>query len=308
MTRLFLFRCLFKYNESMSEKFPVPQAENLVGRFEDFKSDFYDDSFIRGKESENNGEVISDPKEVLRRLFEEYSTGKLENELEKSERDKEIIKIAIEAVKSIAAEYGREDFVEITENHIHLFPDGGVEELTKGRLAVGSHATVLGEAFVDRRDDLATAITTFHELWHTLASYNAIQITTEGDLDWYRSGFSIQSRDGEKKMFHYLDEALVGHATKRFVDEVLRQHTDFAQLIEQIEVDGGEIDTTRQRELGDFLKYLDIVLERNNEGFSDRTEILNMFMRAQVTGNLLPVARLIEKTFGKGAFRKLSEF
>lgn len=292
----------------MSEKFPVPQAENLVGRFEDFKSDFYNDSFIRGKESESKGEVITDPKEVLRRTFEEYSTGSLENELEKSERDREIIKIATEAVKSMAADYGRENFVELTDSHVHFFPDGGVEELTKGRLAIGSHATVLGEAFVDRRDDLATAITTFHELWHTLASHNAIQVTIEGDLDWYRSGFSIQSRDGKRKMFRYLDEALVGHATKRFVDEVLRQQTDFAQLIEQIEGDGGEIDTTRQRELGDFLKYLDIVLERNNEDFSDRTEILDMFMRAQVTGNLLPVARLIEKTFGKGAFRKLSEF
>lgn len=292
----------------MSEKFPVPQAENLVGRFEDFKSDFYNDSFIRGKESESKGEVITDPKEVLRRLFEEYSTGALENELEKNERDREILKIAADAVKSMATEYGRQDFIKLTEDHVHFFPDGGVEELTKGRLAIGSHATVLGEALVDRRDDLATAITTFHELWHTLASHNAIQITTGGDLDWYRSGFSIQSRNGETKMFHHLDEALVGHATKKFVDEVLRLRPDFAEQIKQAEEEGEEVDTTRRRELDDLLKYLDIVFERNREDFSDRKEILDMFMKAQVTGNLLPVARLIEKTFGKGAFRKLSKF
>lgn len=292
----------------MIEKFPVPQAERLVGNFEDFNLDFYDDSFSRNEESKNEGDVITDPKKVLRRLFEEYSSGSLDMELEKSERDREILKIATEAVKSIATEYGRENFVEITENHIHFFPDGGVEELTKGRLAIGSHATVLGEAFVDRRDDLATAITIFHELWHTLASHNAIQIKTDGELDWYRSGFSILSRDGKKKMFHHLDEALVGHATKRFVNEVLRQRPDFAQQIEEVEIDGGEVDTTRQRELGDFLKYLDIVLERNGEDFTDRKELLDKFMKAQIIGNLLPVARLIEKTFGKGAFRKLSEF
>jgi hypothetical protein len=159
---------------NMSEKFPIPQAERLVGNFEDFNSDFYDDSFSREKESEEKGGVITDPVEVLRRTFEEYSTASLETELEKTEREIEIIKIATDAVKEMATEYGREKFVELTDDHIHLFPDGGVEELTNGRLAIGSHSTVLGESFVDRRDDLATAITTFHELWHTLASYNAI--------------------------------------------------------------------------------------------------------------------------------------
>lgn len=292
----------------MKETFPVPQAERVVGKFEDFNSDFYNDSFDREKESKDEGEVITDPKEVLTRLFKEYSTGSLENELEKSERDLEIIKIATEAVKNMAAEYGREDFVELTDDHIHLFPDGGVEELTNGRLVIGSHSTVLGESFVDRRDDLATAITTFHELWHTLASHNAIQVKIDGKLDWYRSGFSIMSRDGKKKMFHHLDEALVGHATKRFVNEVLRQRPDFVAEIEMIESGEGEVDTTRQRELTDFLEYLDVVLERNKGEFSDREEILDLFMKAQVTGNILPVARLVDGTFEKGAFRKLSEF
>lgn len=292
----------------MKEKFPIPQAERLVGNFEDFNSDFYDDSFSRKVESENKGDVITDPKEVLRRLFEEYSTDSLENELEKSERELEIVKITTEAVKKMATEYGREDFIELTDDHIHFFSDGGVEKLTKGRLAIGSHATVLGEAFVDRRDDLATAITTFHELWHTLASHNVIQVRTDGELDWYRSGFSILSRDGKTKMFHHLDEALVGHATKRFVNEVLRQRPDFTEEIEKIESGESEVDTTRQRELGDFIKYLDMIFERNEEEFSSREEILDMFMKAQVTGNILPVARLVEKTFGKGAFRKLSEF
>jgi len=292
----------------MREDFPVPQAERLVGNFGDFNSDFYDDSFSRKGGSENKGEVITDPKEVLRRIFEEYSTESLANELEKSECDHEILKIATEAVKSLATEYGRENFIALTDDHVHFFSDGGVAELTEGRLAVGSHATVLGEAFVDKRDNLSTAITTFHELWHTLASHNAIQIRTDGELDWYRSGFSILSRDGKTKMFRHLDEALVGHATKRFVNEVLRGRPDFAQKIEEVEIDGGQVDTTRQRELGDFLKYLDIVLERNSDDFSSREELLDMFMRAQVTGNLLPVARLIEKTFGRGAFRKLSEF
>ena len=292
----------------MVEKFTVPQAERLVGNFEDFNSDFYDDSFSK-KDSENKGEVISDPNEVLRRLFQEYSTEPFEGqELEKSERDREILKIAVDAVKAMAAEYGRESFIEITEDHVHFFPDGGTEKLTKGRLGIGSHSTILGEVIVDRRDDLSTAITTFHELWHTLASYSAIQVKTDGELDWYRSGFSILSRDGKTEMFHYLDEALVGHATKRFVNEVLRQRPDFSELIENIENQNEEVDTTRKRELGDLQEYIDIIHERNKDDLLSKEEILNMFMKAQVTGDLLPVARLVDNSIGKGAFRKLSEF
>ena len=52
----------------MNEKFPIPQAERLVGNFEDFNSDFYDDSFSREKKIEEKGEVITDPVEVLKNI------------------------------------------------------------------------------------------------------------------------------------------------------------------------------------------------------------------------------------------------
>lgn len=290
----------------MNEKFPVPQAEALIGYFDELDPEFFSDK-VKEYATDSEGNVINDPKEVLKNIFNESSIKQYEGfEIEKSERDLEIIAIATDAVKKFAAEYGREQFVELTHDHIHFFKDGGVEEFTEGRLGIGSHATVLGEALVDRRDDLSTAITTFHELWHTLASYNAIQATTEGELTWYRSGFSIKSRDGKREMFHHLDEALVGHATKRFVYEVLRNREDFKEFIEKIEENGEVIDTTRERELTDLLKYLDIVFDRNKDAFENRDEILDMFMKAQVTGNLLPVARLIDGTFAKGYFRKLS--
>ena len=109
-------------------------------------------------------------------------------------------------------------------------------------------------------------------------------------------------------MFDHLEEALVGHATKRFVDEVLRKRDDFKELIQDHENGDKSIDTTRQVELTELLEYIDIVYEKNSEDYKSRDEIIDMFIRAQVTGNILPVARLIEKTFGKGYFRKLSEF
>ena len=50
---------------------------------------------------------------------------------------------------------------------------------------------------------------------------------------------------------------------------------------------------------------IDDLFEKNNEEFSSREEVFNMFAKVVMTGRLLPVARLIEKTYGKGSFRKL---
>lgn len=280
----------------MREKFSIPQADRLVG-----KGDV--ESF-----TDKTGKAISDPEEILKAWFIEHGSKIYDNELEKTQEDLVLIETAEKAVREYAAQYGREQFAEITPGHIHFLPDEGVHEFTKGRLGVGSHATVLGEVLVDRRDDLSTIITLFHELWHTLGSFQAIQITTEGTFDAYRSGFSAKTRDGEKEYFHHLDEALVGYMTQKFVYEKLQNDPKFKDEVETASRNNTPIDTTRQRELGDLLTFVDDFVSRNNEQFSTREEAMDMLVRAQVTGNYLPVARLIESTYGKGAFRKLSAF
>jgi hypothetical protein len=54
-------------------------------------------------------------------------------------------------------------------------------------------------------------------------------------------------------------------------------------------------------------KLIDELFEKNKDEFKDREEVFDIFARAVMTGRLLPVARLIEKTFGKGSFRELGE-
>jgi hypothetical protein len=292
----------------MNEKFQAPQAEVLVGNFDDFNPNLLSDGKKKFSTT-HEGEVINNPELILKRIFHEYATEPNgEIEIQKTARDLEIIELAKDAVKQIAEEFGRTEFIDISNNHIHFVEAGGVEKYTEGRLSDGSHASVLGELMVDRGDDLSTAITTFHELWHTIASYNAIQVTTDGRLDWYRAGFSLKSRDGEKSMFSGLQEALVGHATKRFVEEFLRRRPDFSELIKEAESSVSGIDTSRQHELDELNRLLDAIVERNPGEYDDREELLNMFMMADVTGNLLPVARLIDSSFGKGSFRRLGKF
>jgi len=56
-----------------------------------------------------------------------------------------------------------------------------------------------------------------------------------------------------------------------------------------------------------FNSMVDELFEKNKDDFESREEVFRLFAEATVSGRLLPVARLIEKTFGKGSFRLISK-
>ena len=47
--------------------------------------------------------------------------------------------------------------------------------------------------------------------------------------------------------------------------------------------------------------------EHNRDQFSNRDEVFERFASAVITGSVLPIGRLIEKTFGKGSYRRLGK-
>jgi len=49
------------------------------------------------------------------------------------------------------------------------------------------------------------------------------------------------------------------------------------------------------------------IYEQNKGDFSSQEEVFTLFAKAAFSGRILDVARLVEKTFGKGSFRKLGE-
>ena len=86
---------------------------------------------------------------------------------------------------------------------------------------------------------------------------------------------------------------------RRFYEEKVKNNPLFK--------DEEEMTFTRQEEFDDLNKLVDELWEKNRDSYDDREEILRLFIEAGVTGKLLKVARLIEKTFGKGSFRELAE-
>lgn len=258
------------------------------------------------------------PNELPREEAEQIISDTLENEggkfiegleLEKTEKDKEIIELTSQKVDEYMRQHGRENIPEIPLNNIHLLKEGGTEEHTKGNLSRGGTNSSLNSVIIDHdASDLRLAQTLFHELYHQ-KSYKALQVTKEDEPKFasYHTGFKLASRDGEEVYFKDLEEALTSLAEQNFFTEVLINDERFRAEIEGMSEEEKADLFTRNGEREKLNTLVDKLFEANQDQFDSRDEILKMFFEAQATGRLLKVARLIEKTFGKGSFREIGE-
>lgn len=154
-----------------------------------------------------------------------------------------------------------------------------------------------------------------------------------------RTGFRIRSRSGNV-YFYDLDESIITELTMRFDWKYFPQLPQLAgecqrrqeileggsrrlgKSIEKLRREIANVTTNRledgrwvttlkgyswDKERAKFNKLIDDLYEKNESEFSSREEVFDLFARAVMTERLLPVARLVEKTFGKGSFRKIGE-
>lgn len=231
-------------------------------------------------------------------------------EIEKTERDIELIDFVEKSVDQVLAEYGRSKVITIPLTHIHLLTEGGTDTYTQGRLAGGAHSETKKNILVDRCDsDVEFCLRVFHEMVH-LKSYSAIQLIlptgeTTGGIEDYRSGITVTSRDGTIKYLNNLEEALVGYLTQSFYENVIKVDPRFNDEISKIQKGEFSIELSRKKEMEGLQKIVDAIFLRNRDMFSDKDEVLDMFIDAQINGNLMKVGRIIEKTFGEGSLRKI---
>lgn len=52
---------------------------------------------------------------------------------------------------------------------------------------------------------------------------------------------------------------------------------------------------------------IDKLYEKNSDQFSDREAIFDIFAKGMLTGNILPLGRLVDGTFGRGTLRRIGE-
>lgn len=256
-------------------------------------------------------EHLKDWDNYLKQKVEKAGGGKESVEIQKTEHDIKILDFVIKNVRELLSEYGRKKIIEIPENNIHLLKIGGTEELTNGKLVHGGHSFNMNSVIIDRvESDTQFAVMAFHELLHAMC-FKAAQIVNnesgEPNIKPYRVGISCADRKGKKVFLGNLEEAIIQHLTKQFFESLTVEKQKTGELPFDSLKDKEKVVFSRGEELASLYKLIDDLFEKNKEAYNDKNEILKLFINAQVNGELLPIARLIEKTYGPGSFREISE-
>lgn len=160
----------------------------------------------------------------------------------------------------------------------------------------------------------------------------------EISLGMRRVGFRILLDEGI--YFYRIDEAIITELTMRFDWKYFSQFPELAKELQQRQeaIDalshksGESADRTRQhlanidevqnqdgsqtvtlkgysygKERAELNELVNDLFAKNQSEFSSPEEVFVIFAKASMTGRLLPVARLIEKTYGRGSFREIGE-
>lgn len=224
---------------------------------------------------------------------------KIENlEVEKGPEEKEAIYFVLDHALQVSKRYREDQVNELSLERIHVLVPGGVE--IYGGVDHGVCNPQEHSMAVDRRDSLVDfAISVFHETMHLYQNL-AAQKTDDGKLFYYRAGSTVADRTGHL-YFSDLNEAVVGYLTKAFFQRHMRSSAMFKQDLEVKDEEGKEVDTTRVESVKRFESYIEDLYARCKEEIASRDEIREMFIKAAFTGKILPVARLVERVYGKGS-------
>jgi len=266
------------------EKYNLPHVDNYIG--------------------DDYGESKEGLEDFLRSYYLESGAEFIEGlEIEKTPRDIEILTFLEQAIDDYLRRYGREPLSGIVMEKIHLMRPGGVKEFTNGQIERGGYVSSSGTMLVDREEsDVEFGLIALHELTH-LKGFNTLQSSMEGDhIVVRRGGFSIGSRDGSTLYFEDLNEAITELLTQRIFQERFADSGLFteADIAAQSQREQARVEVREK-----FSVLVGDLYEKNKQDFKSSSEIEDLFIDAAVNGRLLPMARLIEKTYGKGSFRRI---
>lgn len=193
-----------------------------------------------------------------------------------------------------------------------------------------------------RGDNFEFAGDTFHETLHLKGSL-VVQIEENDDYlkeRIYRMGIDVKNtikksqKVGNTLYFDGLHEAIVSDQEKKFIRKLLeleefKKEKEELNKEENIEGISGlskeknipiddflsfkkDKDGKRSWKVVPYLKQREVynyiceeILKENEDKYKDIEEVKKEFLKAHFTGNILPIARLVEESFGENSFRVL---
>lgn len=277
--------------------------------------------------------------QLFKDLFESQQIFQLP-EKEKTPFFKGLVHDINERMQKFVAEYGGTG-LDVEDKHIHL---ADLEKFTPEQRDFLKNVAAIfmprGQGVVvwnyDEKNKIKLATILAHELLHfnSFFSYQKdedisqeriedlpLVITTnlpdqkkEIMLRMRRGGFRIRTK-GKEVYFRKIDEAIIEELTTRFGAKYFPQLNGVAQELEEknqsLKLLSPETreklisEHTYDEERQKLNELIDDLYIKNMGSFKSREGVFALFARAVLTGRLLPIARLIEKTNGKGSFRVL---
>ncbi len=261
------------------------------------------------------------------------------NEKQKDPYEIEAIKGANKITNEFLAEFGCTEF-DIPEQNVHIIPPNLFRELgsnpttvalamvEKQAIALDSDAT---------RQPFVKLCTILHEMTH-LKGFLSFEMRVGESERFRRGGLTVfaspeKAKNGQSfEAFRGMDEGVVAEIEKRYTPRLVRENPylkgererqmsdESVALKEEIATREG-LDTSEiflvNKEAKSYatfpykpqrkaLNYIvDALYEGNSEKFKSRDDAMKLFFKAHFDGNIVPIARLIEKAFGKGSFRTI---
>jgi len=262
----------------------------------------------------------------------------LKHEIEKTPEIIEMIKYANDYTNKLLLQYGIEPY-DIPSNKIHgLEPDKYSELETSG--AAFSHPLtqmIVIEANSNLSKIGATLIL-IHEMLH-LKGHKVLQIEDikkrGPNVTNYRVGVGMQSSQSDENFhehFRGLNESIVATIETRALQHTLRQpgyeedkalhdDPDVQKYLSLLKTNGMKTDDItnikkdgegwlvnrtgypRHREVLDFV--VEKIFEDNTDIYKNAEDVYKLFFDAHFSGRILPIARLVEHSFGDSSFRIL---
>ncbi len=239
-------------------------------------------------------------------LSEQWLLGKTELiEVEKSQEELSMIEDVISKMDEFIKKY-KGSPVHLKQEQVHFLDS---EKETK-RKEAGFYAPQVQFIGIMREKNSLSENThrVIHEVLH-FQSFQTLQISDKkGRAIPRRLGLEIISDKTGKDYFTFINEAITEILTEKFEEAFLNSPIQIQKRKERRQNDKDKgIVMGYEGEVRIFKEILEEIYNRNQDRFLSTEDVFNVFAESYMTGELLEIARIFKKTYGKKSFRKIGE-
>jgi hypothetical protein len=256
---------------------------------------------------EAHGETEDDVRQQYQEIAEQGNlineeTAKLLalHEREKTETDLKLFALSQKIVGEARMEMGLPP-KKITTDMLHIVDDTAPFDF-EGEAVWSAEQYI---AIVKQTGDVKELHAMVHELFHA-ESFESVQFNAAGNANERRQGLNVAERGRNKFVGTNVDEAI----TELLSRQKLKEHTD--EICRQTGWNQSDIanniatDPSYNNEIAEVEKTIHILSEKSGGEFSE-SAVFDALKAAKFKGDLVPIGRMLDGTFGKGALRKWME-